>query len=192
MDGHDTGPPGTWHLEDIRDLRELDWATGKRIPLGPGEGEECGRCGRLHAVVHHLRHDDGRTLKVGSTCSRRATNGWEPTADEKRVARARVRDRVENARAETQDALVDAIVASLGELEIPAPQWLGECDESQDRWGADDVEVWVWKRQGLTQERLDCFRRRWVASQVRGVAPPIPATFSSWTIEQRAIARLMA
>lgn len=55
-----------------RDLRPLDWVSGKRMPLAPGEGHICDRCGREHAVLYEVLDDAAnKTYVVGSGCAQK-------------------------------------------------------------------------------------------------------------------------
>ena len=85
--------PWTFELAEINDLRPVDWATGKRVPLAGGEGNECQRCGRLHAVVWVVRETtpgQERQWRVGSGCGPRILDGWSP--DKATISSARKRD----------------------------------------------------------------------------------------------------
>jgi len=52
------------------DMRPVDWASGRRMPLSPGEGHVCDRCGAEHAVVYVVTDTEtGSHYRVGSSCA---------------------------------------------------------------------------------------------------------------------------
>lgn len=71
----------TFELISITDLRPIDFDTGKRVPLDAGEGHECDRCGKLHAVIWKIMEttpgNEG-IWNVGSTCGPKVLDGWKP------------------------------------------------------------------------------------------------------------------
>ncbi len=97
-----------------RDLRPVDWASGKRVPLGPGEGHVCDRCGAEHAVVYELLDEDtGKHYSVGSTCAKRQF-GFDVAADveAKRMVR-KARDEDEATLDEARQKMAAEASASL-------------------------------------------------------------------------------
>lgn len=83
----------SFELAGVRDLREIDFDTGKRLPLTPGEGNECQRCRREHAVVWEVQETTPgrqRLWLVGSGCGPKILEGWSP--DPKEISRAKRRD----------------------------------------------------------------------------------------------------
>jgi hypothetical protein len=71
----------TFELISITDMRPIDFDTGKRVPLDAGEGHECDRCGKLHAVIWKIMETTpGRKglWNVGSTCGPKILDGWKP------------------------------------------------------------------------------------------------------------------
>lgn len=113
-----------YRVVDYYDLRPLDWLSGKRVPLSPGEGHECDRCGAEHAVVYVvLDTDTGKQYKVGSSCARRSF-GFEPgeTAEAKalaRSARAREKAELEAARQEVASRAAAELAREVGALPLP-------------------------------------------------------------------------
>ena len=70
-----------YKVVDYYDLRPLDWVSGKRQPLEPGEGHVCDRCGAEHAVVYVVEDDVTKKLySVGSGCAK-ASFGFDPKDD---------------------------------------------------------------------------------------------------------------
>lgn len=125
----------------VRDVRPLDWFTGKRLPVPAESLPECVRCGRNHAVVWTLRElPSGRTLTVGSGCGPRLlAEGLLPGVDLPAVAAAKKLARAEERRIRTSGAerrarelaelarLADAVAGS-----PPPPVW------GADRYGRED------------------------------------------------------
>lgn len=109
-----------------RDLRPLDWLSGKRMPLEPGEGHVCDRCGAEHAVVYEVLDDEtGKHYAVGSSCAKRQF-GFEPSKDKEaksliRAAKDAEAEELESARqaAVTQAAIEAADAVS--RLRPPEP-----------------------------------------------------------------------
>jgi len=102
-DDEPTFEPGRFELVAVHDLRPIDWLTGKREPLAAGDGHECDRCGRLHAICYEVRDTKtGRSWVLGVRCMGIALDGWSP--DKKVLAAARREER-EAARAAAADRM---------------------------------------------------------------------------------------
>ena len=79
---------GRYRVVGYYDMRPVDWASGKRVPLSPGEGHVCDRCGAEHAVVYEVEDTEGNgTYRVGSSCAK-ASFGFEPDREGKLVVKA--------------------------------------------------------------------------------------------------------
>ena len=79
-----------YRVIDYYDLRPLDWLSGKRMPLEPGEGHVCDRCGAEHALVYVVEDTDtGKTYRVGSGCAKQSF-GFDPEKNDeaKRLVKA--------------------------------------------------------------------------------------------------------
>jgi len=122
----------TFQLLNVRDVRPIDWFTGKRVALPAEDLPECLRCGRRHAVVWTLRElPSGRTLTVGSGCGPRLlAEGLLPGVDLPAVAAAKklaaaevraIRRAGAEARALELAKLARAADAAAGSP--PAPVW---------------------------------------------------------------------
>lgn len=91
-------------LIEIRDLRPIDWFSGKRIAIPVEECAECHRCGRRHAIVWTIEVRDAlgiKTFDVGSGCGKRAIEeGILPELEKKSVrdAKKSAREKVAAAR----------------------------------------------------------------------------------------------
>lgn len=166
-------------LIEVNDLRPVDWASGRREPLVAGAGNECGRCGKLHAVVWTLEERPaGRRHKVGSTCARRLFEGWEPDKKILAAARAGDRERAQRAADSRLDAIARPIAEQVAELEMPAPSIVRTfiaAGKTIEVWGAGGSEVWA--RDGLTAERLAALRGGWESAEIakRASETPLPA-----------------
>lgn len=155
-----------WRLVRVYDVRPIDFYTGKRVPVSAmDELPECNRCGRAHAKVYVVqdRENPARVSTVGSGCCKRAFDGWEPTAQELKSARAAERAREAEAREGRVTELARPIVAAMAAVVVPAPRLL---ETIVERWGTR--EVW-----GTESHRVFCFegfnaeRRRCYESSVR-------------------------
>lgn len=109
-----------------RDLRPLDWVSGKRMPLAPGEGHICDRCGAEHAVVYEVRDEEtGKEYAVGSSCAKQQF-GFEFTKDKEakqlvKAAKAEEADRVDAARQVAVLQAVAEVVQAVSRMQPPAP-----------------------------------------------------------------------
>jgi len=66
---HEAPKEPEWKIHSVKDLRPIDWYTGKRIALATGEGATCDRCGKEHAIVYKMEHQKtGKQACVGSGC----------------------------------------------------------------------------------------------------------------------------
>lgn len=131
----------TFELLNVRDVRPVDWESGKRLPVPAEDLPECLRCGRRHAVVWTLRElPSGRTLTVGSGCGPRLlAEGLLPGVDlpavaaAKRAAAAELRAvRRAGAEARALELAKLARAADLAAGSPPAPAW------GADRYGRAD------------------------------------------------------
>jgi hypothetical protein len=110
---------GNVQLRDLQvvgyvDLRPIDWASGKRIPLEAGAGHICDRCGAEHAIVWTLEDvTTHEAFKVGSTCAKR-TWGFNP--DESPRGRALVKE----ARKRSEMELYELLLARIEPIVRPA------------------------------------------------------------------------
>jgi hypothetical protein len=97
-----------------RDLRPLDWVSGRRMPLGPGEGHVCDRCGAEHAVVYEVLDDmTGKHYAVGSSCAKKQF-GFDPSQDKE--AKKLIRASRDAEAAELEAARQAAVVTTATEV----------------------------------------------------------------------------
>ncbi len=107
-----------------RDLRPLDWLSGKRMPLEPGEGHICDRCSAEHAIVYEVEDSEtGKVYAVGSGCAKQQF-GFEPdkTQEAKRFIKAVNRQialDIHGKRHEVIAKLAQEIVAKVSALKVP-------------------------------------------------------------------------
>lgn len=157
----------------VYDLREKDELTGERIELPAENKNECGRCGRLHAVIWEVEDDRGRVHLIGSGCAKRAFDGWEPDAEDLRKAKKRAR---EDAAARTLErrktrlaGVIAPVLLAISRLKPPAPVRLdnpfADLTRGREIWGdrLSGVKVWTTPEKGVNAERLICYEEAWYA-----------------------------
>jgi hypothetical protein len=186
-----------YRVVDYYDLRPLDWMSGKRRPLEPGEGHVCDRCGAEHALVYVV--EDTTTHKqynVGSGCAKQSF-GFDPSQDKEaraivkgkqRVADEQVNDR----RLDAATELANKIAEEVGRLrrpevvlerEVPSkyPSFAGQKIRVY-KVGAD-VEVEDWEQSGEakwnTRQAEELAIYRWVANRI---AERIPSDWPFMTV----------
>lgn len=105
-----------------RDLRPIDWLSGKRMPLEPGAGHVCDRCGAEHAVVYEVDDTDtGKHYSVGSSCAKRQF-GFDASKEARAlVKKAREQDEVliDARRQEEVERFVAVAAEELDRLVVP-------------------------------------------------------------------------
>lgn len=167
----------TYKLTAVYDLREVDEFTGERLPLEPGQGNICNRCGREHAKVYEVkREQDGKEFTVGSTCCKKLF-GWEPEKKETKRLEKEARKQAQDRAYQRLLAIATPIAEEVKALPLPRIIVLEEREEAarsryaymQVVWGAEGshVKVWGLKSEGLTSERRNCFYSSWKNEQAR-------------------------
>lgn len=169
----------TFELIEINDLRPIDWYTGKRVPLSPGMGSICQRCGKEHAVVwkvHETTPGRQRVWCVGSGCGPKILAGWSP--DGAVIKTWLNKDKVQ--------ALVTALKREIRKVKKFADTFKGKATPEPDRTpskytlrreqGLDDVtitgvrgRVLDWKKTGdpLTPDDWREIRFNWIKALAR-------------------------
>jgi hypothetical protein len=113
-----------FRVVNYRDLRPVDWLSGRRMPLAPGEGHACDRCGAEHAVIYTVEDGEtGRRYEVGSSCAKKQF-GFDADREAKsliREARERAAAELDAARQEIVVRAVSQIVDEVGGLIVPSP-----------------------------------------------------------------------
>ena len=161
----------TYKLIAVYDIREIDEFTGERLPLLAGEGNICNRCGREHAKVYQVRREqDGKEFTVGSTCCKKLF-GWEPEKEEARRLEKEARKLAQDRAYQRLLVIATPIAEEVKALPLPRIIELERRDGHipQTVWGAEGSKVKVWglTRDGLTNERRDCFISSWMQEQAR-------------------------
>jgi hypothetical protein len=109
-----------------RDLRPVDWVSGKRMPLEHGDGHICDRCGAEHAVVYEVEDSEaGKMYSVGSGCATKqfgfdVENSRESKSLVKR-AKVQAEKDLDEAREVALNEIVQECVEHLNSLAIPRP-----------------------------------------------------------------------
>jgi len=116
--------PRRYRLVGYHDLREWDEVFEGRVPLVPGTGNFCDRCGLEHAKVYEVEdREKGAVFAVGSTCVKRIFAGIDPEGKELRRARKEYRDQ----RDEALEALhEEAVLEVAGRVLARLPEVLPE------------------------------------------------------------------
>ncbi len=87
-------------ITGFRDLRDWDPDLRAYVPLEPGAGNLCGRCGREHARVYEVTDtESGQARAVGSTCVKRLIAAGEFGADDVALAQRSARKAWRDAKA---------------------------------------------------------------------------------------------
>ncbi len=112
-----------WKIAKIRDLRPIDWDSGKRIPLDPADCATCDRCGRKHQVVYEMHSSDGNHALVGSGCGPKMAGGAEyidqkSLREAKKAEDERVRNKAQEKTDNWENEIFEAHLANLPEPEI--------------------------------------------------------------------------
>lgn len=185
------------------DLRPIDWASGKRLPLEPGEGHVCDRCGAEHAVVFVVQDQEtGEQYRVGSGCAKK-NFGFDPEKDE--AGKGLVKRVKDEARATVNAAKVMAsaekaaeIVAIVGRSRVPDPVLVSEeVITKYPNFEGQRVRIWrvgdtqVDQRQSLEygwrdRDAVELARFGWLNHEVRS---RIPAEWEGITVSQESRGR---
>jgi len=125
---HAAGPKDPeWRIHKIHDLRDVDWETGKRIPLAAGAGATCDRCGKEHAVVYHMEHKPtGKQVCVGSGCGPGMAGGTHNLDDASvKQAEKEAKSKVLSEAREKLDAWTHDVMTMARVTKWPKPEfWL--------------------------------------------------------------------
>jgi hypothetical protein len=99
-----------YRVIDYYDLRPVDWLSGKRMPLEPGTGHVCDRCGAEHAVVYVVEDvESGKTYRVGSGCAKQSF-GFDPEKNDES------KKLIKNAKEETAKNINELRLAAVQDL----------------------------------------------------------------------------
>jgi hypothetical protein len=120
-----------YRVIDYYDLRPVDWLSGKRLPLEPGTGHVCDRCGAEHAVVYVVEDtESGRTYRVGSGCATQSF-GFDPEKNDEakrliKTAKEETAKRINAARLEAVDTLAKEIFKAIQTTARPPVVFQGD------------------------------------------------------------------
>jgi hypothetical protein len=132
-----------------KDLRPIDWFTGKRVALAKGEGNICDRCGAEHAFVFTLQDlDSHETFKVGSGCAKRAfgfdaekdATARKMISEEKRRLEKELQERRWAITKAESERIADIIV----KIPLPAVEHASVQNMGTDTSGKNRYDIW-WK-----------------------------------------------
>jgi hypothetical protein len=173
--------PSNYTVVDYYDLRPLDWVSGKRMPLEPGEGHVCDRCGAEHAVVYVVEDlTTHKTYAVGSGCAK-ASFGFDPASDKqatrivaskKQEAAALVNDR----RLKEVENLTRDIASQVRSLPRPPVVRAGDAVSKYAHYAGQlvrkfkmgDVEAEEWQQSSGWNDRqtIELCVHRWLGREV--------------------------
>lgn len=138
-------------LIKVRDLRPIDWESGKRVPLEAGQEATCHRCGAAHIIVWtlqvHTRDGNVTQVDVGSGCAQKAFAGWEPTKDQLSAAKKRGKTEEKEKIQNQIDAWRTQVKKRLEQLTPPEPEYVGSGKRKsyylmpEEIWRIGDVEI---------------------------------------------------
>jgi hypothetical protein len=156
------------------DLRPVDWASGKRVPLPAGECHVCDRCGAEHAVVYVVEDtESGKTYSVGATCAR-ATWGFDVEKD--RESRSLVKEAKRRDAALLDATRQDMITAIIPVIDLELSKIpLREFESDTERYPG--ITCWHYgDSKALAQGRSDEATRDvaflgWVQNRIRELVP---------------------
>jgi hypothetical protein len=187
-----------------RDLRPLDWVSGKRMPLEAGEGHICDRCGAEHAVVYEVLDDEtGKHYAVGSSCAKRQF-GFEPSQDKEakrliKTAKEEAAELVESARQEAVAHAAAEVAGVVSRLLPPLPVADTERYPGAVAWSVGDSMYLARGRDD--EETRQLALKGWYQNRVRELLPAewdkvsvklYPEEKSRTTISMRRKAEMMA
>ena len=159
-----------------RDLRPVDWLSGKRMPLSPGEGHTCDRCSREHAVVYELLDEDtGKTYSVGSGCAKQAY-GFDVERDEdaKQLVKTnkKIRERALNEIRMSKVLEAADIILNELELRLPVPEPILEVHQPDcpNVIHVGDSVAWINFRSEA--ETIKVATTGWFENRIKELTPP--------------------
>jgi hypothetical protein len=173
---------------DYYDLRPLDWVSGKRMPLEPGEGHVCDRCGAEHAIVYVVEYlVTHKTYSVGSGCAK-ASFGFDPATDKqaKRIVASKRQEAtilVNEKRLEEVTKLARDVADEVKRLPKPPAVHVGDLPAKYLHYPGQlvrtfrmgDVEADEWQQQGYgwhDAQTLDMLKHRWLDREIEQRIPP--------------------
>jgi hypothetical protein len=157
-----------------RDLRPVDWASGKRLPLEAGEGHLCDRCGTEHAVVYDVQDtESGKIYQVGSTCAKKQF-GFDVVEEARELVRASKKQDAAELDAIRQQMIVDEIPRidlAISRLKIPDFVEDHKSYPGATCWRFGDSMALATRGQN-DQEAKNIAFKDWVIHRIRDSIPP--------------------
>lgn len=182
-----------YRVIDYYDLRPLDWMSGKRMPLEPGEGHVCDRCGAEHAVVYVVEDTEtGRTYRVGSGCAKQSF-GFDPEkSDEARklikTAKQQAAKDINEARLTAVDDLAKQIVEAVRDAPRPPVVFKGDLPFKYAHFPGQKIRTFTMGDVEATElapssveswhdnQTIDLLLHRWITARIE---EKIPAEWQS-------------
>lgn len=188
--------PGQYRVVGFYDLREFDWASGKRLPGREEDAAQCERCDKKHWRVFRVRGPED-LFEVGETCARRMFAGIDPTGEQfrrlDREFKQAVKEHEDAAQAEAaeqrsihvREHALD-VARHVASLPVPAFQDLGKVElpsvtggsrfVRRYRLGDDNAKGWSGQRldrldDGWDQQERDRALLHWRWEQVSARVP---------------------
>lgn len=165
-------------LLSVKDLRPIDFVSGKRLAITDEECHVCDRCGKRHVKVYEVLAD-GHIYNVGSGCCKRLF-GWEPAKQD-----VLEKERIAEEQA-MQIALQNAaqeIITKIDTMVAPRPQF--KCQQETNFgyvtiYHADGVIVATERnRAGLSPEKRAEFVALWKAAQLEKTLKDFEAEYKA-------------
>lgn len=167
---------------DYYDLRPLDWVSGKRMPLEPGEGHVCDRCGAEHAIVYVVKDlTTHKTYRVGSGCAQ-ASFGFDPATDKqaKRIVASKKQEAttlVNDRRLKEVVDLAEQIASEVKRLPKPPVEHVGDTPSKYAHYEGQlvrtfkmgDIEADEWQQRDSgwhDSKTIELLNQRWVSHEV--------------------------
>jgi hypothetical protein len=156
------------------DLRPVDWASGKRLPLEAGAGHVCDRCGAEHSVVYVVEDTvAGKTYSVGSTCAR-AQFGFDTDVEARdliKISRQQAASELDQLRQSMVEASVPEIDLALSK--VPTPDFISDRERYPGItcWRCGDSMALAAHGRTDQEARAVAFQG-WVQARIREAIPP--------------------
>lgn len=177
-------------LISVKDLRPIDWNSGKRLAIPASECNVCDRCGKLHVKVYEVQAD-GSFYSVGSGCCRRMF-GWEPAKED---VQTKERQAEEKAMQEALQKAAQEFLDRVNEMTAPRPQYKYTqkvLDGYVAIWHADGVIISSdLNHPGIGPEKRAEFARRWREAQLEKMLKEYAATYQANRAEARRAKQLV-
>jgi len=172
---------------DYYDLRPLDWMSGKRMPLEPGEGHICDRCGAEHAVVYVVKDlTTNKTYSVGSGCAK-ASFGFDPSSDKhaKKIVTSKKREAetlLNDRKLKEVGDLAQAIANEVKRLPVPTIEHVNDTPSKYAHYSGQlvrtfrmgKIEADEWQQRDSCwhdNQTIALLKLRWISNEVESRLP---------------------